>query len=477
MLSPSAYRGMAGFHKYWGKKPVECLAYLVERFSQPGELVVDPFMGSGLVARETLELGRQFIGCDINPVAVQLATLLMFPPDSEELREAFEYVRSTCARAIGESYATADGEIASHYLWRDDEMVEVWRRIGTRRKVQMEPTSHDRRLAREFAAYQSRHLRPISVFSNSRINSNADLCLGDLFTGRALRNIDLLLDSVRRFEDPVRRALLLSVTAASGQMSNMVFAITNRGKALGKTESRTEVGSWVIGFWRPQLHFEISVWNCFESRLRKLLGALGRVNHVRADGCCSNVEAVVNGHHALALTNNDALATLQSLPDGSAALILTDPPHSDRIPYLELSEIWNSILNAKCDFEREIVISNARERGKTRDAYAKAMQLVLRESARVLKPDGVLTFLFNSRRAADWRFLDDEFVNSIGLTPMGSFPMTYSAASVVQDNRDGALREDRVLLYVKASDATDKHRQGLDGIPGWSVSARVGGSE
>ena len=46
----------------------------------------------------------------------------------------------------------------------------------------------------------------------------------------------------------------------------MVFAVTGRGKTKGKSADKVEVGSWVIGYWRPPLHFEVNVWNCFENR-------------------------------------------------------------------------------------------------------------------------------------------------------------------------------------------------------------------
>jgi hypothetical protein len=41
-------------------------AWLIETFSKPGELVVDPFVGSGTTAAAAIRLGRRFIGCDIN---------------------------------------------------------------------------------------------------------------------------------------------------------------------------------------------------------------------------------------------------------------------------------------------------------------------------------------------------------------------------------------------------------------------------
>ena len=46
---------------------------IVERFTEPGETVVDPFLGSGTTAVACLGLGRRFIGCDIDADAVTIA--------------------------------------------------------------------------------------------------------------------------------------------------------------------------------------------------------------------------------------------------------------------------------------------------------------------------------------------------------------------------------------------------------------------
>ena len=34
MLDPASYTGLAGFHKYWGKKPIESIAYLIENLTE-----------------------------------------------------------------------------------------------------------------------------------------------------------------------------------------------------------------------------------------------------------------------------------------------------------------------------------------------------------------------------------------------------------------------------------------------------------
>lgn len=60
--------------RYPTAKPVDLLKVLVEQSSVAGELVIDPFMGSGSTAAAAVQLGRRFAGCDTSPEAMR-ATL------------------------------------------------------------------------------------------------------------------------------------------------------------------------------------------------------------------------------------------------------------------------------------------------------------------------------------------------------------------------------------------------------------------
>lgn len=56
------------FH-HWGQSE-SGIAEQVQRFTQPGQLVVDPFLGGGTTALVCRDLGRRFIGCDIDAAHV-----------------------------------------------------------------------------------------------------------------------------------------------------------------------------------------------------------------------------------------------------------------------------------------------------------------------------------------------------------------------------------------------------------------------
>ena len=57
---------------YPAEKPVAVSEVLVAQSSRPGELVADPFMGSGSIGVAALTHGRRFTGTDINPEAVRI---------------------------------------------------------------------------------------------------------------------------------------------------------------------------------------------------------------------------------------------------------------------------------------------------------------------------------------------------------------------------------------------------------------------
>lgn len=61
------------WRKFPTEKPVPLFRTLIEQSTEPGELVIDPFLGSGTTAVAAVGLGRRFAGCDVSPKAVEWA--------------------------------------------------------------------------------------------------------------------------------------------------------------------------------------------------------------------------------------------------------------------------------------------------------------------------------------------------------------------------------------------------------------------
>ena len=472
-IAPTGYTGFYGFHKYWGKKPHELLAFLVENLSEQGDTVLDPFVGSGTSARESLTRNRRFIGFDVNPLAVELTKLLIRPPEYDSIMTAFSLFERDAKAKIYRSYRLVDGRVASHYLWDGDTMLKVWIR-GTRgaSREQLDPLPYDLDLSRTYSSYKSFRLRQPRFFSNGRINTRSDLSLSDVLTGRAQRNLDILMSCIDVLPSDSQMPMRLCLTSASGQMTKMVFAITGRGKTAGRISSRVEVGSWVIGYWRPKLHFEVNVWNCFERRVDKLLKAISNGDILQGLQLADSVEDYFRDHGRCSVVCQPCQDAIRAVPDNSVSLVLTDPPHSDRVPYLELSELWNSVLAVTPDFDSEIVISDAKARRMTADRYNRNMCKVLEQLARVMRDNAFLVMFYNSRHARAWSFLSELHRTPIGLRFYGRFPCNYSATSVVQDTRVGGMKSDVAMVFGGPSVDPVK-LQRLESLSGWSTSPPV----
>ena len=68
--------GLEKEHHHW-QQSLGGFIDIVQRFTEPGDLVLDPFLGSGTTGVACLHLNRRFIGCDVDPSAITIATRRM----------------------------------------------------------------------------------------------------------------------------------------------------------------------------------------------------------------------------------------------------------------------------------------------------------------------------------------------------------------------------------------------------------------
>jgi len=55
------------------QKPISVMNWLIEPVTNPGDLILDPFMGSGTTGVACAQLGRKFIGIEIDPDYFEIA--------------------------------------------------------------------------------------------------------------------------------------------------------------------------------------------------------------------------------------------------------------------------------------------------------------------------------------------------------------------------------------------------------------------
>jgi DNA modification methylase len=55
------------------QKPVGLMRWILDRWSKPGDLILDPYMGSGPIARACADLGRRYIGIEVEERYCEIA--------------------------------------------------------------------------------------------------------------------------------------------------------------------------------------------------------------------------------------------------------------------------------------------------------------------------------------------------------------------------------------------------------------------
>jgi hypothetical protein len=66
-LTHLAHKCLRGEQKHKTEKPLDQALDLVHWFSDPGDLVFDPFAGSGVIGLACRLLDRDYVGCEVDP--------------------------------------------------------------------------------------------------------------------------------------------------------------------------------------------------------------------------------------------------------------------------------------------------------------------------------------------------------------------------------------------------------------------------
>ncbi len=125
-----------GYHRYPAKFIPQLAAKLINEFTTPGDLIVDPFMGSGTTLVEAKVLGRPSIGVDINPVAQLIAQAKITPISPDALNSHFSKLTTEISGFIETPLFTVK-ETAVKYQAKTPDVVRIdyWFTPETKRKL------------------------------------------------------------------------------------------------------------------------------------------------------------------------------------------------------------------------------------------------------------------------------------------------------------------------------------------------------
>ncbi len=127
------------------------------------------------------------------------------------------------------------------------------------------------------------------------------------------------------------------------------------------------------------------------------------------------------------------------LPDGCVDAVVTDPPYFDNVHYSELADYFYSWLRLgmrgrDSAFDAQTTRSAREVQGVSAKEFGALLGDVLVESARVLKPSGVLAFTFHHSRGEAWAALADA-IEKAGLEVVATHPVKAEMSVATPKNQ------------------------------------------
>lgn len=493
---------MHSYHQ--GKKPHDAIRQYVRHYTRPGDLVLDPFCGSGGTALASLLEGRKAVALDRSPAAAFIAGNYCASVDPATLDQAFRDLlaavqpdldwlyETRCDRCGGKARTTFTvfserfecPRCRSEVALFDCTEATGRSHSGDEKRISVCPHCHGDGHAVEISTRAAR-LGAVPVLSSYRCEEGCDPPLAQ-----------------RRHNDPEARKREFFQQYDLGKIHEIdqqeipFWQPGNRFPdcfARWKTDLRpagiqrvadlyTKRNLWALAALRAraarspcadQALFALTAICLAASKMQRyspnsgfpnmlLVGTyyvppVGREIEV-GTWYQGKLRALLRGYAAIRAGTAEQtprfIATGDArelpIPPDSVDYIFTDPPYADAVQYGELNFVWESWLGADPDWHSDEIVVN-RSRGKSEADWAEALRRAMAECYRVLKPGRWLSLCYHDVSERRWALVQD-LMTEAGFAIDGS----GSAGSIDTGQRsfnqfmtDKATKRDLVINFRK----------------------------
>lgn len=397
-LNAKAHPAHYLMHKYWGRKSHSVIAEYIQHYTSVGDVVLDPFMGSGIVPIEAAKHSRYGIGVDINPISHFIVQNTVSKLSLDDFESTSQEILSSLSEQWGSLYKTKCPfcENVSSFecaVWDHGILSRLRGRCNIHGIFVKDADKEDNSLLCK-ANEKKLEMDKMKTISYPKdkvfkyVKRSGKESIDELFSSRALIILSSLRQKISEVTNPeIKNLLFFAFSSMLPNVSNMLP---------GDLKTGSYKSGWVISkFWTPKIHTERNIFHCFNLRIKAILK--GKIELQDLD---ESLITPYNGN-----SNN-----LSSIDDESIDYIFTDPPYGESIAYLALSHFWNSWLFEDVDYENEIIIDNYRN--KNYADYDLRILKSFQEMYRVLKDKHYLSFTFHNRDLKIWKGVMDAVKNS-----------------------------------------------------------------
>ncbi len=118
--------GSHAWHPFPAKFPPQLPEFLIERLSDPDDVVLDPMVGSGTTLVEAVRLGRRAVGCDIDPLARMIAAAKLSHIDPMATMDAGRSVLRSAKHDYWEDSRRLQQDLDLRFDTKTREFVDYW---------------------------------------------------------------------------------------------------------------------------------------------------------------------------------------------------------------------------------------------------------------------------------------------------------------------------------------------------------------
>ena len=443
-------------HSYHTKVPVEGIVQLIEHYTDPGDVVLDPFCGSGQTGVAAVLTGRHAVLSDLSPAAVHIARGYTARVDPVHFKQAASELLTELAPLEEELYGVPGGRI-EYTVWSDvyrcrtcEREILFWHAgvdhdAGAVLKSLSCPSGHGPFKKTELQWLRAepvqenvsldgrtaRLVRPVqAVGRRDRIERN-DLphwypsvpwepwremwraqhevqgiaTSADFFTARNLHALSGLWKAIGNIDEESIRAGLRFVFIES----------VNRASRRYQWHPRRPTNVLSSTMYLASLNYEFNVFSLFRRKLATITDMYRRT--WEAPGSCE-----------VHLGSAEQIAWVA---DCSVDYVFTDPPFGSNIYYGDSSFLWEAWLGKQTDVAAETVVNRrlTADLGRTTlDDYGKAMSRAMGEISRAMRPGAWASLQFHNSDDAVWSAIQSA-VDSAGLLVEAAVVMDKGQAS------------------------------------------------
>ena len=446
-----------GCNAYFTRQSWDVVERNIKAFTSEGDVVLDPFGGSGITAIEAMMNGRVGIHTDLNPLSIFMVKALSAECDfdllytsTQEIIEEFEALRPKSEKEAKEILKNAKyypNALDSEFGWIASQKEQDSILWIPRDEILPKGSDVDSVLK----LFSKRQLVELAILRRLIFKKTTPSgAKANRIRKRALRYSLMLA-----FRNVITMHNKTYHTNAKNQGGNTGVYMYYRYRVASKPTpidiekvfnykiQRVIKGKKELKPSPQQSTFYKAYYKPLESVIKDFSGAMlkDRSNLDRLD----SIESKNNGEK---IFQADA-TNLKEIESQSIDFIYTDPPYGAKIPYLDLSTMWNAWLDLPVD--KEIRQKECIEKGsldKTRQEYYELMVKSLKEMYRVLKFNRWLAFVFQHQDPKLWQILRTS-AEEIGFEYVGTIRQSNGQKTLKQRQFAATMVSGQLIVYYR----------------------------